>query len=709
MQTQKSPIYCKLDWKSYKQGQRCLPWGATGIQDLETVGNRDGQLKDLRRNAGRGLVVLAALAVVLSLSSCNDKDLKYDRGNGLSKDDYEALKDRRPPEAKPKEAPPIPDLQPVLAAPAPPNSLETRLVSIEVNDSVPLKDVLMELTRKASVDLELDPNVSGGIIFSAHERPFPQVIDRISELAGLRYSLKNNVLRVELDTMYQVNYRLDAINLIRKSASKVETNTDVFAAVSGGSAAGGNSSSSSVDGSSEADLWKEVGDNVKQILQNSDPRNQPSLSQSQLGKVNPNAASAQPAANPNGASQQGASQSSGSQMSIKAQNVANPVAAAQNVANTTAAAVNQATNDGAQPAAAAGAEPSSGASAQAASASAAYTSPTLSYHSVNKQAGLVTIFGNSRQQKLVKAYLDQVKAAISTQVLIEAKVVEVTLADAFKTGINWRSLTDRNINFAAPLGISSTTATGSTVTTLPTTGPPFTAFNTATTGVMTLGYLNQDIGALVSLIKEFGTVRTLSSPRLTVMNNQTAVLKVAENEVYFRTEIQTTVNNGVSSTNYTSTMNTVPIGLVMTVQPSVNLDTDEIALGMRPTISRIARRVNDPAVDLQAAAAGSTITSAVPVVEVREMDSVVTIPTGRTIIMGGLMQERIQKDTQGIPGAQDIPLLGNLFKAQADSVAVTELVVLIRASVIKAPEKSVSPADRDLYQKYTRDPRPLTF
>jgi general secretion pathway protein D len=665
----------------------------------------------------RSGLAVALLAACLSLPACDNKELKYDRASGMSKDDYEALKDRRPAEVKPKEAPPIPDLQPVLAAPSPPNSLDTRLVSIEVTDTVPLKDVLMELTRKAGVDLELDPNVTGGIIFSARERPFPQVIERLCEMSGLRYTLKDNVLRVEIDTMYQQVYRLDAINLIRKSKSSVQTNTDVFSAVSGGSAAGGNSSTSSVDGTSEADLWKEVSDNIYIILGTSDPRFKPTVTQSQMGLVNQNTTSSSPQAG--GASEMSAGMAVKSPLGMKGQTVidGSGAATANNVAKATADAVNQAVNEGQPQGNQQGSGGGGNASANKSGGATDNTPKTVeemvvqakSFVTLNKQAGIVSVFANSRQHKLIRNYLDHIRNSISTQVLIEAKVVEVTLADAFKTGINWRSLTQNNLNFAAPLGISSTSATGATTTTLPTIGPPFSAFTTATTGALTLGYLNQDINALVSLIKEFGTVRTLSSPRLTVLNNQTAVLKVAENEVYFNTTIQTTTSTTGTTTNYTSTMHTVPIGLVMTVQPQVNLDNDDITLGLRPTISRIARRVNDPAVDLTSAAAGASITSAVPVVEVREMDSVVTIPTGRTIIMGGLMQERIQKDSSGIPGASDIPLLGNLFKAQSDSIAVTELVVFIRATVIKAPEKAVNPADRDLYQKFTRDPRPLTF
>jgi general secretion pathway protein D len=662
----------------------------------------------------RGGFAAALLLACLALPACDSKELKYDRGIGLSKEDYDGLKDRRPPEAKPKEAPPIPDLQPILAAPTPPNSLDTRLVSIDVTDTVPLKEVLLELTRKAGVDLELDPNVTGGIIFSARERPFPQVIERLCELAGLRYTLKDGVLRVEVDTHYQQVYRLDIINLVRKSKSKVETNTDVFSAVSGGSATGGNSSTSSVEGSSEADLWKEITDSVYSILGTSDPRYKPTVTQSQIGLVNGNTTSASPQAG----GEQSSSMSVNSPMNMRRQTVTNPASAAADVAKATADAVNQATNDGQAAPTNQGQGGNAGNNNNAGGNAPANNTPKTvdeavvqakSFVSINKQAGIISVFANSRQHKLIRNYLEQVRASVSTQVLIEAKVVEVTLADAFKTGINWRTLTQRALNAAAPLGISSTTSTGTTTTTLPTIGSPFSAFTTATSGALTLSYLNSDVNVLMSLIKEFGTVRALSSPRLTVLNNQTAVLKVAENEVYFNTTIQTTVNNGVSSTNYTSTMHTVPIGLVMTVQPQINLETDDITLGLRPTISRIARRVNDPAVDLTAAAAGTSITSAVPVVEVREMDSVVTIPSGRTIIMGGLMQERAQKDQQAIPGASDIPLLGNLFKAQSDNIATTELVVFIRATVIKEPEKSIAPTDRDLYQKFTRDPRPLTF
>jgi general secretion pathway protein D len=128
-------------------------------------------------------------------------------------------------------------------------------------------------------------------------------------------------------------------------------------------------------------------------------------------------------------------------------------------------------------------------------------------------------------------------------------------------------------------------------------------------------------------------------------------------------------------------------------------------LGLRPTISRKTGTVADPAVALQNVAG---VTSNVPVVEVREMDSVITIPNGHVVVMGGLMQERNSKTELGLPGLMDLPFFGNAFKAQADEIKLTELVVLLKATMVNA-EDSITKADRDLYHKFMNDPRPVAF
>ena len=95
-------------------------------------------------------------------------------------------------------------------------------------------------------------------------------------------------------------------------------------------------------------------------------------------------------------------------------------------------------------------------------------------------------------------------------------------------------------------------------------------------------------------------------------------------------------------------------------------------------------------------------------VEVREMDSVVTVPSGDVIVMGGLMQQNSQRQSAGIPGVQDIPIAGNLFKAQSAESDVTELVIFLKATIVHGAD-SIDWADRDLYQRFIHDPRPLAF
>ncbi len=198
---------------------------------------------------------------------------------GLHKADYQDLLERRPPAADHAAAPPpIPELQPILAAPPPP-SVTQRLVSVSVTDpSVPLRDVLLELARKVDVDLDLDPNISGGLILTARDRPFLEVIERICDLTNLRYSFKNNVLHVEVDGMYHETYHLDLLNSVRTATTDIASSASINTLIQGGGGGGGggsNASTSAVTSKSTADVWTEVEANVKQILANSNPRAQP--------------------------------------------------------------------------------------------------------------------------------------------------------------------------------------------------------------------------------------------------------------------------------------------------------------------------------------------------------------------------------------------------------------------------------------------------
>ncbi len=687
----------------------------------------------------RGLILLSSVFAVLA--GCTLPD------NGLQPSDYRNIAARQPPpsaQPAPPE-PPIPDLQPVLAAPPPPG-LDQRLVSVDVSDpQIPVRDVLAELARKAGVDVDIDPNISGGIIFTAKDRPFAQVVDRICEMTNLRCSFKDSVLKVEIDRMYTKSYSLAVLNAVRKTTMQVATSTDVFSSVQGGGGGGGsNNSTSSVSTDSTADPWTEISDNLKQILTNSNPHNQPITSNVANGagaatgtaSVVP-APATRPATVPGpggssplsldgspsgiapqaiGAQINGAQAVNPSDNGTSATSGGNPVAGAVSAGTASAQAANQIIaqdNAGSVGTGATGVRPAGAAGGSAAAPPVTITA----IFTINKSAGIVSVFGTDRQQKLVQAYLTKVLDRASAQVLIEAKVVEVDLKEQYKTGIDWTKVTN--------LG-SNVLTTGAKFATGDQTNFASQALNAATAVPFALSWAGNNITAAINFVQGFGTVRTLSSPRLTVMNNQTAVLKVAQNQVYFQltaTVTPATVAGATPLATYSSTVHTVPIGVVMTVQPSIDPEHNMVTLGLRPTVSVHNGDVADPAVslDLASACAGNTTgpcsataqtsavnSSLVPVVEVREMDSVVTVPSGDLIVMGGLMQQNNQRQSTGVPGAQDIPVAGNLFKAQSTESDVTELVIFLKATVVHGSE-SADWADRDLYKRYMTDPRPLAF
>src|SRR5690606_35882609 len=181
----------------------------------------------------------------------------------------------------------------------------------------------------------------------------------------------------------------------------------------------------------------------------------------------------------------------------------------------------------------------------------------------------------------------------------------------------------------------------------------------------TFSFNSPDFKFIIDAISRFGTVRTLSSPRLTVMNNQTAVLNVSESRVFFEFEIERTEGtaNNPPRTDITTEINNVPEGLIMTVHPSVDVDTGEITMNLRPSITRIVRTVSDPGAFI---ASGGTIENLVPELSVREIDSIVKMQSGSAIVMGGLMQDRTSSQQLGIPVLGEAPIIGPIFRNRRD-------------------------------------------
>ena len=220
------------------------------------------------------------------------------------------------------------------------------------------------------------------------------------------------------------------------------------------------------------------------------------------------------------------------------------------------------------------------------------------------------------------------------------------------------------------------------------------AGNLSSAPFFSLGYRSRDLSLTVRLLKEFGNVQVLSSPKLVVLNNQTAVLKSIRNIVYFEVDVRT--SSGTTDSPATARIDTdartAPEGIMLAVTPHVS-HAGEIILNVRPTITRVNRFVNDPQPDL----ATAKVTNPVPELLVREMESVLRLSSGQVAVLGGLMQDDNQIDTDGVPLLSELDGLGDAFRFRKNDFVKTELVIFIRPRIIRTPSVD---ADLQSFRRY---------
>lgn len=299
---------------------------------------------------------------------------------------------------------------------------------------------------------------------------------------------------------------------------------------------------------------------------------------------------------------------------------------------------------------------------------------------VNSESGLLTIKATRKQHREVQIFLDRVLDGAQRQVLIEASIVEVQLNDTYQAGVDWSRLVQSGASgFSFVQDLIGT--------------------NLGSAPVSTLNYSGggkHDISATVKLLSEFGNTKVLSTPKLMVLNNQTALLKVVDNLVYFSIDVEEDVQENFINRTFTSDIHTVPVGLVMSVTPHVS-DRSEVTLNVRPTISRVLRFVQDP----NPALADSEVESLIPEISVREMESMMKINGGDTAVIGGLMQDVHNDDSSGLPGLSKLPYIGDLFSYKSRAYTKSELIIFIRPVIIEQASlksKALSP-----YQNFLPD------
>ncbi|WP_234084568.1 hypothetical protein [Azonexus sp. R2A61] len=278
------------------------------------------------------------------------------------------------------------------------------------------------------------------------------------------------------------------------------------------------------------------------------------------------------------------------------------------------------------------------------------------YLIVNPEAGLVSAFATQAQHHQLQQLIGQAESAVRRQVLIEATIVEVSLSEGHEQGIDWSGLMRSGLIEYSGNSLK---------------------------GAVNLRYnRNANPSALISLLDSYGTARVLSSPRLSVLNNQTALLKVVENYVYFSVKADTTTTANVGTTvTYSTTPQTVAVGLVMGVTPQIAADYS-VVLNVRPTITSIGREIADPNPDLRK----NGIENLVPVIRTREIESVMRVANGQIAVLGGLMEERVDFRTNRLPALGDIPVAGELFTNRNNQSRKTELVIFLRPVAVIDPD-----------------------
>ena len=509
------------------------------------------------------------------------------------------------PEApRPEGAIPAPVLMaPVVPLPTAATRPET--YSVVVNN-VRVQDLLFALARDAKLQIDIHPGIGGSVTLNAIDQTLPQLLNRISKQVDMRYEIDGPVLSVMRDTPYLRTYKIDYVSASR-NVKMQSTSSTQFGGSAGSAGSAGTGSTATVDLQSNNQLWEQIVQNVKDVLQETD-------------RVLPGAGG--PAAQP-------------------------PAA----------------------PAPAPGQAPA----VQAAPP----TQPNVNFREAaaviaNRESGVLFVRATSRQHEKVQEFLDQVLANTRRQVLVEATIAEVQLNNQYQRGIDWQRL--RPPGATAGFQFSQS--------------PAGTPAGVSTTGGMIVNYLsgpglNVVLNAL-KLLEAFGDVRVLSSPKISVLNNQVALLRVTRDIVYFTITPSTTpvtiAGTGIGGVTvqqaFSTTPNVAAEGFMMTVLPQIS-DADSVVLNVRPTIRRQVDFANDPNPALTLANPNK-----IPVFETREFDSILRLQSGQTAVLGGLMQESLANLEDTIPGVNRVPGVGEFLAQRDQKLRKSELVVFLRSTVI---------------------------
>lgn len=307
---------------------------------------------------------------------------------------------------------------------------------------------------------------------------------------------------------------------------------------------------------------------------------------------------------------------------------------------------------------------------------------------INPQSGVVVVRAMPSEIRDVSLFLGTTQDVVERQVILEAKIIEVELSDGFQSGINWTALgkpgKGKTVLGAQSGGGSIFDGTGvssnagSNVTLQPGVAPFSGIVDTAFGGVFSLALNLNDFTAFIELLETQGNVQVLSSPRVSTINNQKAVIKVGSDEFFVTGVTNTTVTGTTTTSSPTVILTPFFSGIALDVIPQIDED-ENVILHIHPTVSEVEEQVKTFTI-------GGEIQS-LPLAQssVRESDSIVRAKSNQIIVIGGLMQNSSRERQGGTPVLSSLPVVGGLFRHTVESSRKSELVILLRPIVVNTP------------------------
>ncbi|MDH3288081.1 MAG: Type II secretory pathway component PulD [Betaproteobacteria bacterium] len=513
--------------------------------------------------------------------------------------------------------------------PPPKPTVKPQTYTVVVNE-VQVKDLLLALARDTKQNIDIHPGITGLVSLNAVNQTLPAILERIAKQVNMRYRVEGNTIIVSPNVPYVKTYRIGYVNMVRDTTSTIGVSGEIGSASGGPTpAGGGGGSSTTVRTTSRNNFWEQLRENIRSIL------------------------------------------NSTRLQSLNAEDKAERLAQEKQVQEMRTKQIEAASRAGQG-------APTLASSVITATGGAQRGSLLPDDVVVSSVSGTVTVNATEKQHQLIQRHIDSIVTSMQRQVLIEATIVEVQLSNAYQSGIDWSRVSQSGGVAFSTLGALAgfgTVSTGATIANL---------------FALTYNENNVREGQIqltVKLLEAFGNTKVLSSPKLMALNNQTALLKVVDNVVYFEVKSDTTQNQTNLVTNFSTTAKTVAVGVVMGVTPQIN-DDNRISVIVRPTITRlnpIKPFVNDPNPSLCDLSRNNCVVNQVPQVQVREMESVLQVANGQTVILGGLMQDNVKSDREQVPFVGNIPDLGEAFALKKEEVTKTELVIFLRTTIVNNP------------------------